>query len=126
MSWQTGDPATRIRHQTALYAAVAAAAGLQKSVFVSTFDDAKPRRLTGVYSTFQTKFFNLHIRVAGKDIAVIDMSQFAASHGMLEFDQMYGANVQLEYALESPAGSGAAIAANTDQIVFRYETTPDN
>jgi hypothetical protein len=125
MSFLTNDPTLKIRSVVDLLPAVTAASGAGSSRFVSTPDDNRDRRLTGVYATYQTKNFRLHIRVAGKELMVLDPQIFSATHGFLEVDQVYRANLQFEYSLESPTGSGAAIVANTDQIVFRYETTPD-
>lgn len=124
MSWQNGDPTTKIRSIASALPAVAAASGLGGSNFVATADDAKDRRLTGIFSTFQTKFARVHLRIAGKLIMQVDFSLFAASHGFLECDQVYGATLQLEYALESINPGGPAIVANTDELVFRYETVP--
>ena len=67
----------------------------------------------------------IHIRVAGKEIAVIDANTFSQASGYLPLDQNYGVNQQIEYTLDSPVGSAAAIAANTDEITFRYEAVPD-
>lgn len=124
MSWLIGDPSTRIRYATDLLPAVVAASGQAASRFVATNDDDKPRRLTGIFSTFTTKNLRIHLRVAGKEYAVIDTNSFNNAKGFLEQDQVYGVNQQLEYALESPAGSAAAVAANTDEIVFRFEAAP--
>src|SRR5437867_3132921 len=125
MSFLTNDPATKIRYATDALPVVAAASGQGNSRFVATSDDNKTRRLTGVYSTYQTKNFRIHIRVVGKEIAVLDAAVFAATAGFVPLDQNYYGTQQLEYTLDSPAGSAAAIVLNTDEIVFRFETVPD-
>src|SRR5438874_9758993 len=124
MSYITGN-SDRIRYATDLLPVTAAASGQGNSRFIGTNDDNKPRRLTGIYSTYQTKNLRFHVRVAGKEITVIDAASFAAAAGFLPMDQNYGANTQLEYTIDSPAASAAAIVANTDEIVFRYEAAPD-
>lgn len=124
MSWQTGDPTTKIRSIASALPALGAASGLGGSNFVATADDAKDRRLTGIYSTFQTKYARLHLRVAGKLIMQIDFGVFAAAQGFVPCDQVYSATLQFEYALESINPGGPAIVVNTDELVFRYETIP--
>jgi hypothetical protein len=125
MSYVTNDPATKIRSVTVALPAVAATSGLGVSQFVGTPDDNKKRRLTGIYTTYQTKFFRVHIRVAGREVMVFDPSMIAPAARFLQVDQDYGATLQFEYALESPNPGGPAIVVNTDQIVFLYECTPD-
>jgi hypothetical protein len=125
MSYLTGDPNTRVRYATDLLPVTAAASGQGASRFVATNDDNKNRRLTGVMSTYQTKNLRFHIKIAGKEIAVIDAAVMAQASGFLPLDQTYGVNQQLEYAIDSPAGSAAAIVANTDEITFRFEAPPD-
>src|ERR1700674_123194 len=101
MSYVTNDPNTEIRSVSYALPAVAAASGLGISLFAQTPDDNKKRRLTGIYTTFQTKFFRIHLRVAGREVMVFDPSILAPAQGFLEVDQDYGATLQLEYALES-------------------------
>jgi hypothetical protein len=125
MSYLTGDATTKIRYATDLLPVTAAASGQGNSRFVATNDDNKTRRLTGVLATYQTKNLRFHIRVAGKEIAVIDANLFAQAAGWVPLDQVYLATQQLEYTIDSPAGSAAAIVANTDEITFRYEAAPD-
>src|SRR5438876_9983199 len=96
MSYLTADPSTKLRYATDLLPVLAAASGQGASRFVATNDDNKSRRLTGIYSTYQTKNLRIHVRVSGKEIAVIDAAVFAAAAGFVPMDQNYGANQQIE------------------------------
>lgn len=124
MSFVTNDPSRVIRSVAQVLPAVAAAAGLGGSNFVPTPDDNKDRRLTGVYATFQTKLARLHVRIAGKELVILDFGMFAAAFDFIPLDQVYGSTLQIEYALESVNPGGPAILANTDDVIFRYEVVP--
>lgn len=125
MSWVTGDATTKIRSVASILPAVAAASGASPTQNVSSVDDPKPRRLTGVFSTFQTKFLKVQLLVAGKLFMEIDAATFAAAAGFIPCDQVYQPNQQFQYVLVSNNPGGPAVLINTDEIVFRYEATPD-
>jgi hypothetical protein len=124
VSYITSDPSRVTRIVSTPLIALGAAAGVGVIQTLGSFDDAKVRRLTGVYSTFQTKNSRIQILVAGKLVLEMDCSMFAAALGFTPVDVFYNPNQQFQWAENSPTG-GPAFTASTDTLSLRYETTPE-
>ena len=98
--------------------AVAAGAVLGET-FISTPDDTKPRHVTGILSTNQTKLIRTVLMKTGNPIAVIDNGTMAQQREFIETDENYPGGVQISVDVRN--ASAGALAVNTDSITIRYE-----
>ena len=87
--------------------------------FVQTTDDSKPRTVTGVFSTNQTKLVRTRLMHTGNPVHDIDNALFSATAGMYPSSEQYPAGVQL--SLDIVNGSGGALVAGADEVLIRYE-----
>lgn len=100
-------------------APVVAAGAQQGATNLATFDDARDRRLTGIFVSGGGTLQHTQLNVAGRVIADVDHVAFAAARGPLELDQLYPAGTLFSINSLVDAG-GVAIAANTVVVTLRY------
>ena len=100
--------------------AVAAGATLGET-FIVTPDDSKPRKVTGILSSNQTKLIRTVLMKTGLPIADIDDGVMAQQRDFITVDQSYDSGVQI--SLDVRNNSAGALAVNTDAIVIRYEVS---
>lgn len=98
--------------------AVAAGAVLGET-FISTPDDTRPRHVTGILSTNQTKLIRTVLMKTGNPIAVVDDGVMAQQRDFVKVDETYPGGVQI--SLDVRNASAGALAVNTDAITVRYE-----
>lgn len=87
--------------------------------FISTPDDTRPRRVTGILSTNQTKLIRTVLMKTGNPIAVIDNGLMAQQRDFVKVDEQYPGGVQI--SLDVRNASAGALAVNTDAVTVRYE-----
>lgn len=104
-----------------LPATAAGAVGANQQI--TTFDDARARRLVGVFVSGGGALQHTKIDVAGRVIADIDHAMFGTGRGPLELDQVYPAGVIFSATPQVDVG-GVAIAANTVVLTLRYSSDP--
>lgn len=97
----------------------AIAAGAQKGdTFISSFDDDKPRKITGIWCTDTTTLIHTQIKVAGTPYVDVDDQLFAHLTQFLDCDVSYGPTQQFQ--LNVVNDSAGALAAG-QAIELRYE-----
>lgn len=110
------------RYVRAVLPAIAAGA-TGANITPTTFDDSRPRRLTGVFVSGGGALQHTKLDVAGRVFADIDHAMFSAARGPLELDQQYPQGVLFSATPQVDTG-GTAIAATTVVLTLRYSSDP--
>lgn len=100
--------------------AVAAGAVMGETA-INTPDDQKPRKVTGILSTNQTKLIRTVLLQSGQPIADIDDGVMAQQRDFIPVDAQYTAGLAI--TLDVRNNSAGALNVNTDAIVIRYEVS---
>lgn len=97
----------------------AVAAGAQKGdTFVGSFDDDKPRKITGIWSGDTTALIHTQIKVAGTPYVDVDDQVFAHLNQFLDCDVSYGATQQFQLNVVNDSAGALAVG---QAVTIRYE-----
>lgn len=86
---------------------------------IQTPDDSKPRTVTGILSTNQTKLIRTVLLHTGNPIADIDDGIMAQQRGFIPVNEPYPGGTPMSVDVRN--NSAAALAAATDAIVIQYQ-----
>lgn len=86
---------------------------------ISTFDDDKPRKVTGIIIGNPSNFMHTQLDISGVVIADIDHSVMSLTQQMLPLDASYPVGVQVAATFVN--GSAGLITAPHDIVTVRYE-----
>lgn len=107
-----------VRYVRTVVPALAAGASSARTV-IPTFDDDKPRKLTGLFVANPTALVHTQLDISGVVIADVEHGDFTLVPQILPFDATYQVGVQV--ALTFVNSSAGALAANHDVVTLRYE-----
>lgn len=98
--------------------AVASLATLGETPIV-TPDDPRPRTVTGILSTNQTKLIRTVLMRTGNPICDIDNGLMAQHRDFIPVNETYPGGTQITVDVRN--NSAGALAVNTDAIVIQYQ-----
>lgn len=98
--------------------AIAAGANSGRTV-ISTFDDDKPRKLTGFFVATPTALVHSKLDVSGVVYADVEHADFSIVPQIIPLDITFQVGVQVAVTVFND--SGGALAANHDVLTLRYE-----
>lgn len=107
-----------VRYVRFLVPTIAAGANSGRQV-ISTFDDDKPRKVTGIFVANPTALLHSQLDISGVVIADIEHGDFSIVPQILPLDATYQVGVQV--AITVVNGSAGAHTSPHDVVTIRYE-----